>query len=66
MAYVLATTDQKVRWYSYKSNLELETGKFEIIDILDLSLVPRLIDKDTAKCTAKSLGLKTWRYVKID
>lgn len=65
MAYILATTEEKVRWYKYKYDQNLNKGEFELIDILDLKVVPRLGDKAAAKDVAKALGLKTWRYVKI-
>ncbi|MFV5403912.1 hypothetical protein VXQ92_04155 [Acinetobacter sp. 228] len=65
MAYILATTEEKVRWYKYKYDQNLKEGEFELIEILDLKLVPLLGDKAAAKDAAKALGLKTWRYVKI-
>lgn len=65
MAYILATTDDQVRWYSYKIHRDLKEGEYELLDVLDLSQVPLAADKNTAKECAKALGLKTWRYVKL-
>ncbi|WP_426172599.1 hypothetical protein [Pseudoduganella sp. R-34] len=71
MAYLLATTDLHVRWYVVRLKypddiLDLQEGQFELIDHLDLRIVPGFGNKDTAKRVAKALGLKVWRYVKID
>ena len=65
MSYVLATTENKVKWYKFTYNSTLEQGQFELLDILDLSQIPMFGDKSTAKDAAKALGLKTWRYVKL-
>jgi hypothetical protein len=71
MAYLLATTESHVRWYVVRLKqpddiLALKEGQFELIDHLDLGVVPGFGNKDTAKRVAKALGLKTWRYVKLD
>lgn len=71
MAYVLATTENRVRWYVFPiKSLEnikaLQVGDFELVEQLDLSIVPGFGNKDTAKKVAMLVGLKTWRYVKID
>jgi len=68
MAIVLATTESHVRWYVVRLRypddiLTLKEGEFELIDHLDLRIVPRFGNKDTAKRAAKALGLKTWRYI---
>ena len=65
MSYVLATTENKVRWYNFSYGAEIKPGNFTMLEQLDISVVPLFHDKDTAKVTAKALGLKTWRYVKI-
>lgn len=65
MAYVLGTTGEQVQWYAFKFDETLQTGQYELLDILDLRRVPRLGDKETAKTAALALGLKTWRYVKV-
>lgn len=67
MSYVLATTEDKVRWYKYDLKpLKInEVAEYELIEILDLRQVVRWGDKASAKSAAKALGLKTWRYVKI-
>lgn len=63
MSYVLATTENIVRWYVYDVS---DTRKgFELISELNLKRVPLLADKATAKHVGESLGLKTWRYVKL-
>lgn len=71
MAYVLATTESRVRWYNVPiKRLEdianLKEGEFTLMEILDLSSVAGFGNKDTAKRVAIAIGLKTWRYVKID
>lgn len=65
MAYVLATTEQVVRWYSFDMSKEVNESNYKIIDQLDLREVPMAGDKATAKSWAKSMRLKTWRYVRI-
>lgn len=67
MSYVLATTEDKVRWYKYDLKpLKInEVAEYELIEILDLRQVVRWGDKASAKSAAKALGLKTWRYVKV-
>lgn len=71
MAYLLATTDFHVRWYVVRIKhpddiLGLQEGQFELMDHLDLRIVPGFGNKNTAKKAAKALGLKTWRCVKLD
>jgi hypothetical protein len=61
MSYVLATTEDKVRWYKY----DLKSDGLELLDVLDLKQVVLWGDKASAKSAAKALGLKTFRYVKI-
>jgi hypothetical protein len=65
MSYVLATTGDIVRWYSFNLSEEINERSFIIIDQLDLRLVPQAGNKETAKYWAISMGLKTWRYVKL-
>ncbi|QNX28683.1 hypothetical protein IC791_21520 (plasmid) [Acinetobacter seifertii] len=67
MSYILATTEDKVRWYKYDTKpLKIgEIGKYELLDVLDLRQVVKWADKASAKSAAQALGLKTWRYVKI-
>jgi|APCry1669189844_1035258.scaffolds.fasta_scaffold225497_1 hypothetical protein len=63
MSYILASTENTVRWYVYDTT---DTNKgFELINELDLAKVPQLTDKETAKLYGKALDLKTWRYVKL-
>ncbi len=65
MSYVLASTDNKVKWYKFRLDSSLKPGEYELLAELDLSVVPLFKDKDEAKRAAQFLGLKTWRYVKI-
>ena len=64
MSYVLATTQNKVKWYKFRFGAT-KPGEQELVDVLDLGEVPVFGDKETAKLAAQSIGLKTWRYVKI-
>lgn len=64
MSYVLATPQLKVRWYMFNFG-KTKPGEQELVDVLDLTKVPVFGDKETAKLAAQSIGLKTWRYVKI-
>ena len=64
MSYVLATTESKVRWYKFSYG-KSKPGEQELVDVLDLHEVPVFGDRPTAKLAAQSIGLKTWRYVKI-
>jgi hypothetical protein len=71
MAYLLATIGTKVQWYvvdiSRHGGLSaLSKGDFDLVDTLDLEVVPGFGDKDTAKRVAMAIGLTTWRYVKMD
>ena len=71
MAYLLATTGTKVQWYviniSRHGGLSgFLKGDFDLLDVLDLEVVPGFGDKDTAKRVAMAIGLTTWRYVKMD
>jgi hypothetical protein len=65
MSYVLATTENVVRWYSFDFSEEVNDKCFTIIDRLDLNRVPQAGNKETAKFWAIAMGLKTWRYVKL-
>jgi hypothetical protein len=62
--YALATMEDKVRWYQYDIT-RIEHGAYSIIDTLDLKTVPLCHNKAYAKKVAATLGLKSWRYVKI-
>lgn len=64
MGYVIATTEQIVRWYVFDPKT-VSKSNFELIDKLDLNQVSVAGDKLTAKLWAKEMDLKTWRYVKI-
>lgn len=65
MSYVLATTGVLVKWYKFKFDKNTQPGDFELMNELDLVVVPQFGDKTTAQNAAVALGLKTWRYVKI-
>lgn len=71
MAYLLATIGIKVQWYVVDTSRPggisaFSKGDFYLADVLDLEAVPGFGNKDTAKKVAIAIGLKTWRYVKMD
>lgn len=71
MSYLLATTENRVRWYRvplerFDDLFTLSEGVFELLETLDLNTIPGFGNKATAKHVAKAIGLKTWRYVKMD
>lgn len=65
MSYILATTENKVRWYKFTDTSAIKAGEYTLLDELIISEVPLFEDKAAAKNSAQSLGLKTWRYVRI-
>ena len=64
MTYILATTEDTVRWYKFSYDENLEPGQFELLEKLDLKRVPYFGDKEMAKLAAQARGLKTWKYVR--
>lgn len=71
MTYILATTESRVRWYVPKVHklddiFNLKEGEFELLEELNLEIVPGFGNKETAKKVALAMGLKTWRYVRLD
>lgn len=71
MTYILATTESRVRWYVPKIQkvediFALKEGDFNLIEELNLEMVPGFGNKETAKRVAIAIGLKTWRYVRLD
>ena len=71
MAYLLASIGTKVQWYVVDINNRagisgLQKGEFDLVEALDLDVVPGFGNKDTAKKVAIAIGLTTWRYVKMD
>lgn len=64
MGYVIATTEQTVKWYVFDPKT-VSKSNFELIDKLDLNQVSIAGDKATAKLWAQEMGLKTWRYVRL-
>ncbi len=65
MRYILATMENKPRWYRCELNKDGDLLGFALLDRLDLKRVTLFGDKASAKYAAIKLGLKTWRYVKI-
>lgn len=63
MSYVLATTEDLVRWYRFDIKEGPEAAAFTLQVELDLSVIPQFTDKKTAAKAAASIGLKTWRAV---
>ena len=61
-SWILGTTEQVVRFYVFDT---LDPKDFRLIDQLDTTQVPMAADKETAKFWAMSLGLKTWRYIRM-
>lgn len=71
MTYILATTESRVRWYvpniqKTADILSLKEGDFHLLEELNLEIVPGFGNKETAKKVAVAIGLKTWRYVRLD
>jgi hypothetical protein len=71
MAYILATLGTQVRWYVFKLDgpggiSSLQKGEFDLIEHLDLEVVPGFANKESAKMAATAVGLSNWRYVKLD
>ncbi len=64
MGYVIATTEQTVRWYVFDPKTVSEIN-FKLIEKLDLNQVCIVVDKAIAKLWAQEMGLKTWRYVRL-
>jgi hypothetical protein len=62
MSYIVATTEDRVRWYEFDLNAGTVVALHEV---LDLNRVSRFHDKDSAKVAAKNAGLKTWRYGRL-
>jgi hypothetical protein len=65
MTYLLATTEDKVRWYAFDREANgrlVQPLKFYLIEELDLKKVELFADKATAKNAAVAAGLKTWKY----
>ena len=66
MTYILANTGRApIRWYKFDPLDTTERAPFELVEKLDLNMVPRFKTKTEAKKAALSLGLQTWRYVRF-
>ena len=66
MTYVLANTGRApVRWYTFDPKNTSNHVPFELVDTLDLNVVPSFYTKTEAKEAALRLGLPTWRYVRF-
>jgi hypothetical protein len=64
MTYYLANTGRTpVKWYKFNP-LDIKEP-YELVDKLDLKTLPSFGNKKQAKQAALSLGLQTWRYVRI-
>lgn len=62
--YVLATTEDQVRWYIYDP-ANPSPDHYHLSDTLDLRSIPVSPSKEHAREIAKRLQLGTWRYIKI-
>ena len=62
--YILGTTENPVRWYVFDPG-DLRPEQVKVLVELDLKRVPMFSDKGSAAAAAKTLGLGTWRYVRI-
>lgn len=66
MTYLLANTARTpVKWYTFNSLDMNKPVSFELVDKLDLNIVPSYRTKTEAKKAALRLGLQTWRYVRF-
>ena len=65
MTYVLATTENTLRWYKFTFDERTNPESFSLQIELDLDVIPQFADKETAAKAASALGLKTWRYVRL-
>lgn len=65
MAYVLATMENIVRWYSFDVKTIGQGSSPVLLEQLDLRVVPQFPDKNSAKRAAQALALTTWRYVRL-
>jgi hypothetical protein len=64
MSYVLGTRENVVRFYQIIQDGS-GTNKMVLLDRLDTHQVTTFGDKKAARQAALSIGLKTWRYIKI-
>lgn len=66
MIYILANTGRTpIRWYKFNPMDMSKRVPFELVDKLNLSIVPGFGTKTEAKKAALRLGLQTWRYVRF-
>lgn len=66
MTYLLATMEDRVRWYTFGPDIMVaDPAQAALLDILDLKRVHTFGTKDQAKATALAAGLRSWRYVRI-
>ena len=66
MTYILANTGRApIRWYKFNPRNMSERVPFELVERLDLSIIPSFRTKTEAKEAAIRLGLQTWRYVRF-
>ena len=65
MRYILATMENKPRWYRCKTDKDGKVTGFTLLVRLDLKKASVFGNIASAKYAALAIGLKTWRYVKI-
>ena len=66
MSYVLATMENRVRWYAFGPEpLKPDPLNLQLLEVLDLDKVTIFHDKESAKIAARQAGLTTWRYVRL-
>lgn len=71
MPFVLATTENRMSWYSFPLKCledisKLKEGDYVLCEHLDRDIVTGFGNKYTANRVARAVGLKTWSYVKLD
>ena len=66
MTYILANTCRSpMKWYKFDPIDMSDRVPFELLDKLDLNIIPSFGTKTEAKKAALRLGLQTWRYVRF-
>ena len=65
MAWTLITTESPGRWYVFERQSPT-ADSMSVIATFDPAVVPVFRSKADAKAAAKGLGLKTWRYKKLE
>ena len=66
MTYLLANTARTpVKWYKFNPLDMNKPVPYELVDKLDLKIVPSFDNRRQAKQAALRLGLQTWRYIRM-